>query len=338
MTSITTTSLPQFFAVLSRPRSHHHYYNRCHRRHNHNHNHQLCHCHQQHRRHNHQRCHHRQEARPIGPEGGVVASPLLPEVNFVVMVITIIMMNMILVIVIFILIILTLVITSSSWLSWSLPRIKPPLRLNVSSHRELWQNRSLLDFQFAPYPKISPTTFSHRLFEKWIWDIRRMVWKQKDPNCFRLDLPPQYAQWSPGGGSSTGSRSDRWTTIKEPSNSLRSDNSSINEVMGPYTKINCWDFFGNRSGAHCLRITSLTAPLGSKHQCCHWKTIIWSSMLLLAMMLMMVLFRPITVRMPLPQPNPANEDTLMLVSGWVLCFLLYRLLLEKKIIAGDGEN
>ena len=101
MTSITTTSLPQFFAVLSRPRSHHHHY---HRRHNHDHNHQLCHCHQQHRRHNHQRCHHRQEARPIGPEGGVVASPLLPEVNFVVMVITIIMMNMILVIVIFILI------------------------------------------------------------------------------------------------------------------------------------------------------------------------------------------------------------------------------------------
>jgi len=42
MTSITTTSLPQFFAVLSRPR---------------------------------------QEARPIGPEGGVVASPLLPEVE-----------------------------------------------------------------------------------------------------------------------------------------------------------------------------------------------------------------------------------------------------------------
>ena len=110
MTSITTTSLPQFFAVLSRPRSHHHHYNRCHRRHNHNHNHQLCHCHQQHRRHNHQRCHHRQEARPIGPEGGVVASPLLPEVNFVVMVITIIMMNMILVIVIFILIIVILVI------------------------------------------------------------------------------------------------------------------------------------------------------------------------------------------------------------------------------------
>ena len=103
MTSITTTSLPQFFAVLSRPRSHHHHYHRCHRRHNHNH--QLCHCHQQHRRHNHQRCHHRQEARPIGPEGGVVASPLLPEVNFVVMVITIIMMNMILVIVIFLLII-----------------------------------------------------------------------------------------------------------------------------------------------------------------------------------------------------------------------------------------
>ena len=215
MTSITTTSLPQFFAVLSRPRSHHHHY---HRRHNHDHNHQLCHCHQQHRRHNHQRCHHRQEARPIGPEGGVVASPLLPEVNFVVMVITIIMMNMILVIVIFILIILTLVITSSSWSSWSLPRIKPPLRLNVSSHRELWQNRSLLDFQFAPYPKISPTTFSHRLFEKWIWDIRRMVWKQKDPNCLRLGLPPQYVQWSPGGGSSTGSRSDRWTMIKEPSN------------------------------------------------------------------------------------------------------------------------
>ena len=114
MTSITTTSLPQFFAVLSRPRSHHHHYNRCHRRHNHNHNHQLCHCHQQHRRHNHQRCHHRQEARPIGPEGGVVASPLLPEVNFVVMVITIIMMNMILVIVIFILIIVILVITSYS--------------------------------------------------------------------------------------------------------------------------------------------------------------------------------------------------------------------------------
>ena len=107
MTSITTTSLPQFFAVLSRPRSHHHHY---HRRHNHDHNHQLCHCHQQHRRHNHQRCHHRQEARPIGPEGGVVASPLLPEVNFVVMVITIIMMNMILVIVLFILIIVILVI------------------------------------------------------------------------------------------------------------------------------------------------------------------------------------------------------------------------------------
>ena len=215
MTSITTTSLPQFFAVLSRPRSHHHHY---HRRHNHdnNHNHQLCYCHQQHRRHNHQRCHHRQEARPIGPEGGVVASPLLPEVNFVVMVITIIMMNMILVIVIFILIIVIIILF---WSSWSLPRIKPPLRLNVSSHRELWQNRSLLDFQFAPYPKISPTTFSHRSFEKWIRDVRRMVWKQKDPNCFRLGLPPQYVQWSPGGGSSTGSRSDRWTTIKEPSNS-----------------------------------------------------------------------------------------------------------------------
>lgn len=42
VTSITTTSLPQFFAVLSRPR---------------------------------------QEARPIGPEGGVVTSPLLPEVE-----------------------------------------------------------------------------------------------------------------------------------------------------------------------------------------------------------------------------------------------------------------
>ena len=60
---------------------------------------------------NHQRCHHRQEARPIGPEGGVVASPLLPEVNFVVMVITIIMMNMILVIEIFTLILVIVIFT-----------------------------------------------------------------------------------------------------------------------------------------------------------------------------------------------------------------------------------